>query len=376
MTELTREDFDNLFHFYTVINSDYSNYENIVLFSLSTIFKIQLAGYGVVRMENDGSKRVERFFSSHIRREILNQYKKEYFADDLFLQQYSQLCYAYPNSACFTDDLLQEYGGQMSTKYGAFLRSHNIAHEAMLGVNGSGGSRVPFIKVYKTQEDGPFTAHEKELLEHIGKAFNSSKALYYKYAKQQRKLEAVTSYFDELDFGFALIDEKGRLLHHNATFLQLSSNLSPGLTKAEIAKDIVLAITGTAKLPNENYYKEEARVNGLILTLQKKRITLSQKTEHLYFITLREDKREPSSEISSVMLSSHYGLTRREAEVALLITKGYNNQEISDELFIGTSTVKTHISSIYSKMMVNSRTEMLKKLRNDDSKKMVEYKFT
>lgn len=376
MTELTQEDFDNLFHFYTVINSDYSNYENIILFSLTTIFKIQLVSYGVVRIENDGSKRVERFFSSHIRREILNQYRKEYFTDDLFLQHYSQLCYAYPNSACFTDDLLQEYGGQMSTKYGAFLRSHNIAHEAMLGVNGSPGSLVQFIKVYKTEGAGPFTAYEKELLEHIGKAFNSSKALYNKFAKQQRKLEAVTAYFDELSFGFALIDEKGRLLHHNATFLQLSANLSPGLTKAEIAKDIVLAITGTGKLPDENYYREEARVNGLILTLQKKRVTLSQKTENLYFITLKEDRRERPSEISSVMLSSHYGLTRREAEVALLITKGYNNQEISDELFIGTSTVKTHISSIYSKMMVNSRTEMLKKLRNDDSKKMVEYKFT
>lgn len=369
MSELKKEDFDKIFAFYTVINSDYANYENIVMFSLATIFSIQLAAFGVFRIESDGTKKVDHIFSNHIRKEILNQYKREYYLGDLFLQNYSQLCYAYPNTTFFTDDMLEEYGGLQNSKYGALIRPYNIAHEAMIGVNGSPGSLVQTIRVYKTEESGAFTEREKELFQYIGKAFNNSKTLYSKFLRQQRRQDAVSAYFDELTIGFAVLDEKGRLLHHNAAFMLLSANLSSGLTKNEIANDIIFAVTGTGKLPEENYYKEEAHVNGLLLTLQKKRAVLSIKTENLYFITLQKDKNDRIPEIDSVMLSSRYGLTRREAEVALLIAKGYNNQEIAEELFLGVSTVKSHIGSIYSKLMVNSRTEMLKKLRKDEPQK-------
>lgn len=53
----------------------------------------------------------------------------------------------------------------------------------------------------------------------------------------------------------------------------------------------------------------------------------------------------------------HDDLTSREMEVLLLITKGYSNQEIADELFITLKTVKTHVSNILSKLEVVDRTQ-------------------
>lgn len=53
----------------------------------------------------------------------------------------------------------------------------------------------------------------------------------------------------------------------------------------------------------------------------------------------------------------HDDLTSREMEVLLLITKGYANQEIADELFITLKTVKTHVSNILSKLEVVDRTQ-------------------
>ncbi|WCN39445.1 response regulator [Aneurinibacillus uraniidurans] len=53
----------------------------------------------------------------------------------------------------------------------------------------------------------------------------------------------------------------------------------------------------------------------------------------------------------------HEELTGREMEILLQIAQGKSNQEIADELFIALKTVKTHVSSILSKLGVQDRTQ-------------------
>ncbi len=50
-------------------------------------------------------------------------------------------------------------------------------------------------------------------------------------------------------------------------------------------------------------------------------------------------------------------LTERETEVLRLLAQGKANKEIARELTIGEKTVKTHVSSILSKLNVSSRTQ-------------------
>ncbi|ART75693.1 DNA-binding response regulator [Sutcliffiella horikoshii] len=53
----------------------------------------------------------------------------------------------------------------------------------------------------------------------------------------------------------------------------------------------------------------------------------------------------------------HDDLTDRELEVLMCLGDGLTNQEISEELFIGIKTVKTHVSNILSKLQVADRTQ-------------------
>lgn len=50
-------------------------------------------------------------------------------------------------------------------------------------------------------------------------------------------------------------------------------------------------------------------------------------------------------------------LTSRETEILALIAEGKSNKEIAAELFISVNTVKVHVSNIFQKISVTSRTE-------------------
>ncbi len=57
-------------------------------------------------------------------------------------------------------------------------------------------------------------------------------------------------------------------------------------------------------------------------------------------------------------------LTLQEKKVALMISNGLSNKEISSDLFVSLSTVKTHIRNLYAKMNVSGRKELIRKLKN------------
>lgn len=50
-------------------------------------------------------------------------------------------------------------------------------------------------------------------------------------------------------------------------------------------------------------------------------------------------------------------LTMREKEVLYLVLEGLNNQEVAEELYISTHTVKNHITNIYKKIKVQDRSQ-------------------
>ncbi len=56
-------------------------------------------------------------------------------------------------------------------------------------------------------------------------------------------------------------------------------------------------------------------------------------------------------------------LSSREYEVLKLLAKGYSNTEISEQLFLSVSTIKTHVSNLLAKMDVKNRTQATAKAK-------------
>ncbi len=75
------------------------------------------------------------------------------------------------------------------------------------------------------------------------------------------------------------------------------------------------------------------------------------------YVETSDENRINESELKKLNLSS------REYEVLQLLAKGYSNADIAETLFVSISTVKSHVSNLFVKMDVKSRTQTLEKAK-------------
>jgi len=82
----------------------------------------------------------------------------------------------------------------------------------------------------------------------------------------------------------------------------------------------------------------------------------------VYIGEMKTSEAEPDK--VRIRMCSDAGLTPREQEIAILLSEGYSYKELSGNLNISLSTIQTHVSRIYGKMNVNSKTELSRKLNS------------
>ena len=67
------------------------------------------------------------------------------------------------------------------------------------------------------------------------------------------------------------------------------------------------------------------------------------------------------------LLLAAYGLTAREREICREVIAGHSTADIAARLFISANTVQDHLKSIFAKVGVRSRGELVARLRPDGS---------
>ena len=72
--------------------------------------------------------------------------------------------------------------------------------------------------------------------------------------------------------------------------------------------------------------------------------------------------RNPETRLKIENFYRNHGLSKREMEIADLIVSGKSNEQIEKELYISIFTVKKHISNIFLKMEINSRSQLVSKV--------------
>jgi len=124
------------------------------------------------------------------------------------------------------------------------------------------------------------------------------------------------------------------------------------------------------------FVDEGETVSKLLLELlkQKGKRWESEKPELLQYVVKLKELFTPSGPVPTARVATTESeglpwwyvedpLSERELEVLQHVARGLSNQEIADKLFLSAGTVKRHMSNIYQKLDVHSRTQALERAR-------------
>lgn len=129
--------------------------------------------------------------------------------------------------------------------------------------------------------------------------------------------------------------------------------------------------------PNDMYYSVQislyfSEIFLGVITLFRGKSDVDFSDHEIFLLTLIKDHlalrlyqnyKKTSGESSKSSAQKYidaYSLTLREAEVLNLIFKGLTNEEMADTLNISHFTIQKHISNIYKKLNINSKSQLFK----------------
>jgi len=126
----------------------------------------------------------------------------------------------------------------------------------------------------------------------------------------------------------------------------------------------ILEALKSSKIDPSEYRFLENKLALLFLKSAKEKYTLSKSINIIlgilvlyllfYIFSVKRKQKTPQP----------VSLSKQEINIKNYILEGKSNKEIADNLFISLSTVKTHITSIYKKLNVSNRAELVLKLKN------------
>jgi DNA-binding CsgD family transcriptional regulator/PAS domain-containing protein len=230
-------------------------------------------------------------------------------------------------------------------------------------LGGSEGARnVGALQLFHEHESGPrFDERTLALLRLLYPAF----AAGMRTAITWRETSDVSSGIDEVEEGMLICDRQGRPLHANAALLRLLENDQEA---GRIRGEMDAVVRGLKELMSSNLVavpaapvvrrcrtsKSSYRIRGAFAAEGKLGPGLS------LIITVELATLAPSSVDE---LRKQFGLTRAQANVALLIARGKSDQEIADMLGVSRHTARNHAAQVRQKLGVNSRGKIAVRIR-------------
>ena len=145
-------------------------------------------------------------------------------------------------------------------------------------------------------------------------------------------------------------DAAGRLLWRTpqAAELLVSFRLAGGEQTAGLAPDIIEPIQSLIT-GDDGIGKPPAKLESGGRTLEIRYVGQTGADEFYFRLS------EPSNESEAKMLKTSLGLTTRESEILVWISRGKPNRDISDILNISPRTVNKHLEQVFAKLGVETR---------------------
>ena len=231
-------------------------------------------------------------------------------------------------------------------------------------------TEVIYRMIYEAELAGNSTEEELQarigrIMPHWERAFNINRQVMMN-ATLGVLLQGVV---ERLQIGVAILDKDDELLHANSAYDAALGSLYPEIAETpgndldgNRATRLLLANNQSEGAPgtsSERIVLHDGRPVGFQFHPEALKQTGLQRQGPSSILVLRsaEETGRPD-ETRRVLAELAYGLTGKEAEIALSVAAGRKLDDIADDMGILVSTVRGHLKKAFHKMGVHSQTEM------------------
>ncbi len=180
-------------------------------------------------------------------------------------------------------------------------------------------------------------------------------------------LEVVLGMFDDIELVGQAGDgeEAVRLCEELRPDVVLMDLVMPGTSGVEATRRVLASCPGTKVVALTSFTEEDligetlraGAIGYLMKNVSADQLADAVRNAHAGRSTLAPEAADALVRSVSAPPQGADSLTAREREVLKLMADGLTNADIAHRLVIGVATVKTHVSSVISKLGVSSRTE-------------------
>lgn len=353
LMELSSEDYGLILEFQKRIFSSEENYASVSLRLFKELFHGNLAVYSKWSDDLHMNSLITLGLSENFMREAHDR-----LLEDGIYSIYAEHLHSNDWKGIFYSQNVNDYDTEAS---GLFRHLHkaNISYFAtmVLSVN----PREHFL-LFKTRSEGPFSDREKAILQYITDFLASYAAIRNELTAKENAMLAINRSVDLEGRGRVIIDDNHDVITFNETIFQMIPREEKCTQIGPAVRYLIRAIENAIGTSLESIDKRiTTESNGYQLTAEKMSLFTRDKGIESFYILTTNPGYSRAIEIDYSAIR-RYLLTDREAQIAELIVKGYPNKLIADNLHLSLSTVKVHISNIFRKLNVHSRSGIVDKL--------------
>lgn len=297
-----------------------------------------------------------------------------------FLNAWSEYMYRTPVGALVRSDEIAPLPElQRTAFFDECLRPQGIGHSAMVRLAASRHLQVG-VNLCRSEHQGPFEADALGFLAKLYPHLRRALLLGFRLDGYKALQSATFHVLDRLSAGIMLLDRSSRVVFSNSAARSMALDGGPlslrnaGVTTVlpshshRLEKLIEAARRGMPAASMSIPHPHDGRLfTVLVASIRSRDIDrFSDLGIHDPAVMLVITDPLRPLDIPAEWIMDAYGLTRAEANVALVATSGASIPEIAHKLSVSPNTVKTHLRRVFAKTGVSRQAELARLLSSID----------